>query len=360
MERVLSMKANWLVEHGYEVVLVTTEQHGRQPFFPLDSRIRCIDLPIGYEDNNGSSLLNKIVNYPLKQRRHRWALTSLLLKEHPDVTVSMFCNDADFITSIPDGSKKVLEVHFSRFKRLQYQRRGLWGVVDSYRSKREVKIAKGFDRFVVLTEQDRAYWGALPNISVIPNASPITAATPSTLMAKKVIAVGRLDFQKGFDRLLQAWNLIVKDYPDWHLDIIGEGSDRRALQEQISLLGVENSVSLRGEIKEVEDCYRDASIIAMTSRYEGLPMALIEAQAMGLPAVAMDCKCGPREIVIDGRNGYLVAEGDIPEMAHRLRCLMASQGLRQMMGRSAHHDSHRFALEAIMGRWTSLFASLAQ
>ena len=151
MEKILTDKANWLAAHGYEVTIITTEQRGRPDAFPLDSRIGRRDLGIGYEDNNGASLWNKIIHYPLKQYRHRKRLTEVLMEIRPDVTVSMFCNEQSFLPGIKDGSRKVLELHFSRLKRLQYGRTGLWGLVDRLRSRNELRQVKRFDRFVTLT-----------------------------------------------------------------------------------------------------------------------------------------------------------------------------------------------------------------
>ena len=154
----LAKKANWLVEQGHEVVIVTTDQRGQRPFFPLDERIKCYDLGVDYEENNGKSFVNKLIHYPFKQWKHKRKLSALLHSLRADVVISMFCNDASFIPSIKDGSKKILEIHFSRFKRLQYGRKGLWKLADEYRSKQDAKVAARFDRFVVLTDEDKEYF----------------------------------------------------------------------------------------------------------------------------------------------------------------------------------------------------------
>lgn len=230
MERVLTNKANWFAAHGYEVVIVTTDQKGRKPYFELDPAIRCIDLGIGYEDNNGASLFNKMINYPIKQRRHFKKLKALLMKERPDITISMFCNDVSLIPRIKDGSGKVLEVHFSRFKRLQYGRKGLWGIVDRWRSGNDVRLADKFDAFVVLTKEDSGYWNT-DNIRYIPNARTFENVNPASLDNKKVITVGRYSYQKGYDLLIKVWDKVHKHCPDWALDIVGDGEDREKLQK---------------------------------------------------------------------------------------------------------------------------------
>lgn len=359
MERVLTNKANYLARHGYEIVVVTTDQRGKQPFFPLEPSIRCIDLGINYDENNGKSFLNKLLHYPFKQCRHKKRLKAVLMEERPDVTVSMFNNDAGFIPGIKDGSAKLLEIHFSKFKRLQYGRKGLWKLADRWRSKQDEKTVRKFDRFVVLTEEDKAYWGNLPNIMVIPNAISGIPAGTALLANKRVIAVGRYTYQKGFERLVDAWHLLASRFPDWNLVIIGDGEERPLLEQRIRSYGLERQVTLTRPTQEIGKVYQEASILASSSRYEGLPMVLLEAQAFGLPIVAFQCKCGPKDIVSDGMNGYLVPEGDTAGMAQRLEILMKDEALRKRMGLRAKESALRFNEETIMRKWMNIFQTLA-
>ena len=360
MERVLTNKANYLARHGYEIVVVTTDQRGAQPFFPLEPSIRSIDLGINYDENNGKSFLNKLLHYPVKQALHRKRLKAVLMKERPDVTVSMFNNDAGFIPGIKDGSAKLLEIHFSKFKRLQYGRKGLWRLADRWRSKQDERTVRKFDRFVVLTEEDKAYWGNLPNIMVIPNAISGIPAGTALLENKRVIAVGRYTFQKGFERLVDAWHLLASRFPDWKLDIIGDGEERLLLEQRIHAYGLERQVTLTHPTQEIDKVYMEASILAWSSRYGGLPMVLLEAQSFGLPIVAFQCKCGPKDIVSDGINGYLVTEGDIAGMTQRLETLMKNETLRKRMGLKAKESASRFNEEVIMKKWMYTFQTLKE
>lgn len=358
MERVLANKANYLTGHGYEVVIVTTDQQGLLPFFPLAEQIRCIDLGINYEENNGKSFANKLLHYPLKQYRHQKRLAAILKREKPDITVSMFCNDAGFITRINDGSKKVLEIHFSKFKRLQYNRKGLWRLADLWRSKQDEKTVRRFDKFVVLTEEDKGYWGNLPNITVIPNANTFATSQAAALENKKVIAIGRYTYQKGFERLIEAWNILSPGFPGWKLDIIGNGEERDKLQDLIHAYHLDGQVTLVSPTKSIDKVYLDASVLVMSSRYEGLPMVLLEAQAFGLPIVSFACKCGPKDIVANGETGFLVEENDIEGLARQLVKVMKDKNLRKQMGRKAKEASLRYAEDAVMAKWTALFDSL--
>lgn len=347
MERVLADKANWLVGQGHSVSILTTDQHERPNAFPLDPRITMYDLAIGYEDNNDSSLLDKLVHYPLKQRRHRKRLVQKLQEIHPDITISMFCNEVNLLPRIHDGSRKVLEIHFSRFKRLQYGRKGLWSLVDRFRSKNDERLARRYDRFIVLTEEDKGYWQGLDNLRVIPNPRPFTLPEPASLQSRTVLAIGRYTHQKGFDLLLKAWRML--DTQGWTLRIAGSGETLEDLPANV----------VTGLSANIIDEYKNAAFLVMSSRYEGLPMALLEAQSAGLPVVSFACKCGPRDVITDGVDGVLVPEGDIEGLANGMKRLMMDESLRRSMGKAAFRHSERFDQEKIMSQWENLFRELS-
>ncbi len=220
MERVLANKANYLTELGYDITIITTDQRERSPYFQLDPRIKNVDLGINYTDNNNKGLLQKLLSYPRKQKMHRQKLQNILIELKADIVISMFDNDASFMYKIKDGSRKILEIHFSRFKRLQYGRKGVWKIVNLLRSNADLKLVKQYDRFVVLTHEDKSYWGNLTNIEVIPNANSFVSSKQADLESKRVIAVGRYDNQKGFDDLINVWKGVYAKHPDWSLDIL--------------------------------------------------------------------------------------------------------------------------------------------
>ena len=347
MERALAEKTNWLAAHGYEILIATCEQKGREPAFLLDERIRRENLSIGYEDNNGGSFADKLIHYPAKKIRHKRALAALLKREKADIVVSMFGNEADFLPGIKDGSKKILEVHFSRFKRLQYGRKGLWALADGWRSRRDLNTVRKYDRFVVLTEEDKGYWGDLANIRVIPNPRTFTLTEPASLQSHTVLAVGRYTHQKGFDLLLKAWAMI--DTEGWTLRIAGSGDPMENLPANV----------ITGLATDIKEEYLNAAFLVMSSRYEGLPMVLLEAQAAGLPVVSFACKCGPRDVISDGVDGILVPEGDIKGLAKGMKKLMDDVQLRRKMGSAAFRNSNKYDKEQIMARWEKLFRELS-
>lgn len=361
MERVLANKVEYLVGRlKWDVMIVTTDQYGRSPFYAFSTGVRMTDLGINYSDDNGNGTLKKITGYLRRRRKHRRLLTTLLYRERPDVVVSLYPSESSFIPRIKDGSKKVLELHFCKFFRIQYGRKGLLGLIDRWRTRQDERIVRRFDKFVVLTNEDKGYWGGLDNIEVIPNAALNMVDRYSDVSAHRVIAVGRLDYQKGFDRLVHAWKIIQDTgrFNDWYLDIFGQGEWHDMLQDMIDASDLSGSVHLNAPVKNIGDEYARSSFLVMSSNYEGFPMVMIEAMACGLPVVSFDYKCGPRDIISHGDNGLLVSNGDIEGLADAMMRLMGDDGLRRRMSANARKVVDTYSVDSVMARWVSMFESL--
>jgi glycosyltransferase involved in cell wall biosynthesis len=358
MERVLLNKVKYLVEKkGWEIMIVTTDQHSRPPFYPFPDGIRMIDLDVNYSEDNDKNVFAKIFGYLRRRRLHKARLTEVLCREKADFVVSLYPSESSFIPSIKDGSKKILELHFCKFFRLQYMRGGLIGLIDRFRTWLDERIVKKFDKFVVLTEEDKENWGELENIEVIPNASLAMFDKCSDLSAKRVIAVGRLDYQKGFDRLVKAWEIVwnTGQFNDWRLDIFGQGEWHDMLQDMIDERGLTDCLKLNRPTNDIGKEYAESSLIVMTSNYEGFGMVLVEAMSCGVPAVAFDCQCGPRDIVRHGERGLVVKNGDIDGLAEAMMTLMKDDELRKRMGEEAKKVVETFSEAKVMDKWVRLY-----
>ena len=361
MERVLLNKVRYLVEeNGWDVAVVTTDQHGRPSFYPFPEGVRMIDLGINYSDDNGRPFMQKLLGYLRRRQVHKKRLKALLEEERPDIVDCFYPGECSFVPSLKDGSRKVMELHQSKLFHHQYNRSGLMGLADKVRALMDERLVRRFDRFVVLTQEDKEMWGDMPGIRVIPNAANFIADKYSDCSAKRVIAVGRLDYQKSFDRLIQVWEKVHLQMPQWRLDIFGQGEWQEMLQRMIDERGLQEVVKLNAPTKNIGKEYSESSMLVMSSHYEGFPMVMIEAMACGLPAVCFDFKCGPRDIVSEGENGLIVPDGDIDGMAEAMVRLIKDDDLRKRMGEDAKKVVEKYSEDRVMGLWVNLYEEISR
>lgn len=361
VERVLTLKANYFAEHfGYDVTIILTEGKGKSPFYPLSERIKVVNLNIGFEQLWNCSFLKKIFVYLKKQRQYKKALTAELMKLCPDITVSLLRREINFLIGIKDGSKKIGELHVNRLNYRNFEANDTNFIKQLFAKLwmfSLVKQLKRLDRFVVLTEEDKLAWPELQNVSVIPDPLSFVPTAQSSLSVKRVIAVGRYVYQKGFDLLLQAWAKIERQCPDWMLVVYGDG-DRAPYEQMMRNLGIDTSrCLLNGPTTDIQREYVNSSLFVFTSRFEGFGMVLVEAMACGLPVVSFACPCGPKDIVRDGEDGFLVENGNIDELVQQLMKLMVDHRLRTAFARHAQQNAQRFNIEQTALRWKSVFES---
>jgi glycosyltransferase involved in cell wall biosynthesis len=265
------------------------------------------------------------------------------------------------------GTRPALNLAVARFARRNVVRVAQDHMnLDSYRPPLRRAIARAYPRLdavVCLTERDAAEYGALlagrTRVLAIPNVFPDLTRHRADPEAKVVVAAGRLSRRKGFDRLLSAWARVAPERPDWRLDIYGGGEQEDALRAQAERLGLEGRARLMGFSKRVHRRMARASVYAMTSRREGLPMVVLEAMAIGLPAVAYDCPTGPRELIADGVDGFLVPDGDEDALVDRLLGLLGDAEARRRMGEAARAKAIGYDVAHLAERWEALFCDLA-
>ena len=359
VERVLTLKANYFAEHfGYDITIILTEGKDKPLFYPLSDRIKIVNLDVNFEELWTCSFVKKVFVYLSKQRIFKKRLTAELMRIRPDITVSLLRREINFINDIKDGSKKIGELHVNRANYRNFEEGDanfIKNLFSKFWMRSLVSHLKQLDKFIVLTEEDKASWTELSNVEVIPDPLAFDVAEVSPLKAKRVIAVGRYVYQKGFDLLLQAWAKIEKQFPDWELAIYGMG-DRSPYENLAKQLGVDmNRCHLNGSTQNIRKEYLESSLFVFSSRFEGFGMVLIEAMACGLPVVSFDCPCGPKDIVSHDEDGLLVPSGDIAKLANAMSQLMDSYELRHQMAKNAIGNVRRFQIDEIADRWQLLF-----
>lgn len=209
---------------------------------------------------------------------------------------------------------------------------------------------------IVLTEQDRCNYPLFlrNKIIAINNLVP-EMEIKSSLMNKIVLSIGRLNYQKGFDILLDIWQEVVKVHSDWILQIIGSGEDKDMLVQKIKLYQLEHTVQMIPTVSNIQDYYQNASIYVMSSRFEGLPTVLIEAKSYNLPIVSFDCPHGPRTIINDEIDGYLILPNNCLEMAKKISLLIEDFSLRKKLGEAGNLDyTKRFSEKSILFEWSKI------
>ena len=351
IEKVLAQKLNYFVNLSeYEVHLITTEQKGNQFCYPISDKVIHHDLEINYIREK--SYFNP-ANFK-KVPKHIKTLKSKLKEIEPSVLiVCNFAFDFYFIQFICKDIKTVKEFHTSRY----YYNQRLPKV--SFFKKTLFKINNYIERkythIVVLNNDEKIYYKS-NNIVVIPNAIGMVNVDNSIKRDNVIIAAGRMAEVKQFDHLIKAWSFIEKDFPDWKVEIYGEGDESisKKLNSLINDLSLAN-IKLMGATSSLGLKMEKGSIYAMTSLTECFPMVLLEALSCGLPIISYNCPNGPKNIITNNQDGIIVKHNNIELFSKILSEFIRNNKLRKQMEINAINNVKRFSEDRVMKKWSQLF-----
>lgn len=343
-ERVSTMLANRFAEHGYQVSFISPRSRGNV-FFHLHKDIH-------------TYCLGKVYN--LLQYFRLWHRFYLIIRfiikwRKIDVLIDVDMGTAMFSSPAIKGTqcKEITWDHFNYTV----------NATDKARQKGLKAALQTSSRMVLLTKADREMY--IRNFSNTPASffeqiyNPLTfdinMATPHS--EKRVIAVGRLTPQKGFDYLLNIWQKIEEKHKDWILEIVGGGEEEMSLKTMVKDKSLTHVV-FTPPTNDIRSKLTASSIYVLPSRYEGFPMVLLEATAMSLPIVAFDCPTGPSEIVVNDRNGFLVPTFDETLFANKLDALISDPKLRYNMGLESFKISRQFTFDNIFEQWERIISEI--
>lgn len=346
--RVLSVKTNYLIEKlGYEVHILTQNEGFSPLFYSFNSNIVYHDLIL---KGNFFQFFNSFSK----------GLKNKIKAVQPDIVI--VCDNGLKAYTIPFIIKNkvslIFEMHSSKFiAEGESWNKILTKAAAGYMNIFKRIAIKKYDRFVVLTNESISEWN-IKNTIVIPNPLWFASEKSSALENKKVIAVGRHTYEKGFDRMLQIWKKVVAKHPDWTLEIYGKSDEKVDLRLLAANLNISENVIFREPVQNINEKYSEASFFLMTSRFEAFGMVLLEAMACGLPCVAYDCPCGPRAIISKNQDGFLIENDNESDYVKAVETLIENASLRREMGKKAKLSSEKYHIDAIMETWNQLFIEI--
>lgn len=363
-DKIIINKANYFAEKlGYEVYLITDSQNGLDPFFPISSKVIHIDLGLNFFQQYQHPFYKRLWIYLKLMRQFKKGMVQLLDKIKPDILISTFTRDASLASIYKQHTKvTIAEVHTTKnnIRALPELRRkgGLYRIIAYYIERQLNTSAKQYDEMVVLNTLEKDLWAPVRDVRVINNAVQIYPKEQNPLSAKSAIFVGRAEYEKGPDNLIEVWKIVAKKHPNWTVRMFSTGSMLESLQARVKEYGIDNQVLFMPPTKDMEHEYMTSAMCLMTSRFEGFPVVLQEAMGCGLPCLSFNCPSGPRHIITDKEDGYLIENGNIDEMAQKICELIEDDCLRIKLGHKAKENIARYSEEKIMSQWTDLFEEL--
>lgn len=366
VERIMTQKINYLVEAGYEITLLTTDQNNVPLSFSISPKVNYIAVDASIPSRTDYAFYKWLLLFYKARSIFFKTLNHIIKGNHPDIIIctTYSFDTLDLLVKICNinHTKLIIESHVQRIHVFMEYKLGYNALLSLYGKVHDhyiIGYIKKTAMLVCLTHKDMQSWKQLHinNVCVIPNM--ITINPPKTIdySSKRVIAVGRYSHQKGFDLLIKAWGIVTKKHTDWHLYIYGN-EDRTAYEEMAKNEKCQGTCHCMPVTEDIASEYGKSSIFVMSSRYEGMPLVLIEAMSSGLACVSFNCPNGPSDIINDGIDGFLAKNGDIDDLVAKMDHIMSDEYLRYKIGIMARKNIERYSPQAVMQQNISLYNSI--
>ena len=363
-EKMLSEKASYLVDvFGYDVTIIScTQIAGQTNTFPLSQNVKQINLAIPYYRQYHYGYPKRLLVKWETNQALKKLLTKTIHQIDPDIVIGVARFAADIVTTIKCRAKKIIECHEAR-PFIMADMEGNRALVSRLYTNLIMKkryfriIERHADVVVTLTEGDSHLWKKARYVEVIPNFSTMVVGTMANYKSKRIIAVGRLSAEKGYDRLLKIWKKVSPQHQDWSLEFFGDGKLRNMLTNMIHDLQLQN-VSINPPTPHISEEYAKSSICVITSHFEGFSLVLLEAIKHGIPCIAFNCPFGPASIIKDDICGFLFKDNDIEQYAQKLSLLMDREDIWKSLSEGAIIRDADFSVDSVMKHWKRLFEDL--
>lgn len=344
-ERVLSIIANELSKqkNKFNIHILSITNKNNTSYFNLENEIK-----------NDRILKSKDVNFKKQYFQVVKGIRHYIKENNIDILI-----DVEVIASL----FSIPATRFTKTKLISWEHFNFYEDNGSHLRIYARKLAARFSNCIItLTEHDKQNY--LNNLDIkgkveyIYNPIEEVDDMECNIKSKQIISVGRLTYQKGFDMLCDVAKVVLKDNKGWKWLILGDGEDKDKLRSKIKEYGLENKLILKGNVSNVEEYYKNSSLYVMTSRFEGLPMTLLEAKTYKLPIVSFNCLTGPSEIVKNNVNGYLINPENVEAMSNKLNILMNDENKLKEFSNNAQIDIEKFKLKPIIEKWTNVLENV--
>lgn len=342
-ERAVTNLANLLVKYfDYDVTIFSIfSKRMEKPYFLLESKIKVIHL-----EQSVKSLIDRQKAYRIMNKK----ILANYKNEDFNISIGTDYGNNIAIAKLPAKIKRVCCAHLNYASVTGYGNffRKIW--------------YKKASAVVLLTNADAAHYTFIKDSKkfVIPNSLSFEAKKTADMSKKRIICVGRLSYQKGFDILISNASKLRNRIPDWKIDIFGDGEDRANLEELIKINELSEFIEIHEPVKTIQNELLSSSIYLMTSRFEGLPMVLLEAKSVGLPIVSFDCPEGPADVIKNNEDGFLVPLFDIESLFEKVDFLAKNETVRQVFSKKAIENSKEFSTENVASKWNNLFKIITE